>query len=331
MSVQRPLGNTGITVSGVGFGGWGIGGRTPGSTSYGDTDDGVSLAALRHAIDSGINFIDTAPAYGDGRSEELIGQAIKEFSRDRLVLASKAGVVHWAGEPDYSSEAISGSLEATLQRVQTDYLDLLQLHNAPLDLLRRRPEIIETLIRLQERGKIRAWGLSVKTPADGVDAIEAFSAPVIQANLNMLDTRAVSDGLLKKAVKCGTGIVARTPLCFGFLSGTITPDTRFPEGDHRQNWPREQILHWLNGAETVFGAISDDDGMSQAQNAVRFCLSLSGVSTVLPGILNPQEAEEHARAAAAGPLTCAAVDRILEINNKTDFFLPRADAGSPEP
>tara|TARA_R110000868_G_scaffold4155_49_gene25665 strand:+ start:1680 stop:2675 length:996 start_codon:yes stop_codon:yes gene_type:complete len=330
MAMQRVLGDTGIIVSGVGFGGWGIGGRTEGTTSYGDTDDATSLAALRRALDAGIIFIDTAPAYGDGRSETLIGQAIADYPRDQVVLASKAGVAHWTGQPDYTPANIVASLDATLRRLNVDYLDLLQLHNAPLDTLRRRPDILETLNRLEEQGKTRSWGLSVKTPSEGVTAIEEFSAPVIQANLNMLDTRAVSDGLLSTALAHNTGVIARTPLCFGFLSGFITAETRFPYGDHRNNWPREQVLHWLEGVETVFAAIAQDEGYSRAQNAVRFCLSLPGVSTVLPGIMFPAEADEHAQACLAGPLPQDAVDQILKINEETDFFLPLADTGGNE-
>lgn len=328
--MQRVLGNTGILVSGVGFGSWGIGGRTEGTTSYGDTDDATSLAALRRALDTGITFVDTAPAYGDGRSEKLIGQAVAGFPRDKVVLASKAGVAHWTGQPDYSPATIIASLDATLERMGVDYIDLLQLHNAPLDTLRHRPEVLGTLNRLEEQGKIKSWGLSVKTPSEGVTAIEEFSAPVIQANLNMLDTRAVSDGLLSTALEHNTGIIARTPLCFGFLSGSITADTRFPDGDHRNNWSREQVLHWLRGAEMVFDAIAEDEGYSRAQNAIRFCLSLPGVSTVLPGIMFPAEADDHAQACLAGPLAPDAVDQILKINEETDFFLPHANTRRDE-
>lgn len=324
MDTQRVLGKTGIPVSAVGFGGWGIGGRTEGGTSYGDTDDATSLAALRHAIEAGITFIDTAPAYGDGRSERLIGQAAADFPREDLVLASKAGVARWSGEPDYSPAAIIASLDATLQRMNLDYLDLLQLHNPPLETLRDNLEIIETLNYLSQEGKIRSWGLSVKTPAEGVAAIEEFATPVIQVNLNMLDIRALSDGLLSAALANETGVIARTPLCFGFLSGSISANTRFGDGDHRNNWSREQVLRWLKGAEMVFDAIVDDGGYSRAQNAIRFCLSLQGISTVLPGIMLPAEADEHARAGSAGPLDRATVDRILKINRETEFFLPPA-------
>lgn len=325
MSTERTLGDTGIKVSGVGFGGWGIGGRTAGPTSYGSTDDSVSLAALRCAIELDITLIDTAPAYGDGRSERLIGTAAADYPRDRVVLASKTGISGWSDRADFSASGIFTSVDQTLRRMQTDYLDLLQLHNAPPEELRARPEIIGSLERLRELGKIRTWGMSVKNPAEGVVAIEEFSAPVVQANLNMLDTRAITNGLLSAALAHGTGIIARTPLCFGFLSGSITPETRFTEGDHRNNWSRRQVLRWLDGAERVFGALGDDGGSNRAQNAVRFCLSIAGVSTVLPGIMSPAEAEDHASAAAAGPLDAESVARILQINEETDFFLPPDD------
>ena len=133
----RPLGKTGLIVSEIGFGAWGIGGRTVGTTSYGDTDDAMSLAALRRARECGISFFDTSAAYGNGHSEELIGQAF-EGSRTSIVIATKAGYDSWDRPPDFSPAAITVSAEASLRRLRTDYIDLLQLHNASWRCWRRR-------------------------------------------------------------------------------------------------------------------------------------------------------------------------------------------------
>jgi len=130
----RSLGRTGLVVSEIGFGAWGIGGRTVSQTSYGDTDDRTSLAALARAHDCGITFFDTSAAYGNGHSEELIGEALAGV-RHKAVLATKAGYEAWDRPPDFSAAAIVASTERSLGRLRTDYLDLLLLHNAPLDVL----------------------------------------------------------------------------------------------------------------------------------------------------------------------------------------------------
>ena len=115
----RALGRTGLSVSEIGFGAWGIGGRTVGTTSYGDTDDRTSVAALRAALDAGITFFDTSAAYGNGHSEELIGQAFKG-SRAKMIVATKAGYEAWDRPPDFSAAAITASIEASLRRLDSD-------------------------------------------------------------------------------------------------------------------------------------------------------------------------------------------------------------------
>src|SRR6266567_241709 len=142
----RPLGKTGLQVSEIGFGAWGIGGRTVEQTSYGDTDDRTSLAALERALERGITFFDTSAAYGDGHSEELIGRAVRGV-RSRVVITTKAGYDSWDRPPDFSPRAIAASTERSLLRLGTDYLDLLQLHNPPCEVL-TAPEVREELARL---------------------------------------------------------------------------------------------------------------------------------------------------------------------------------------
>ena len=157
----RPLGKTGLTVSEIGFGAWGIGGRTSGTTSYGDTDDRTSLAALGRALDSGITFFDTSAAYGDGHSEALIGRAFGGC-RDKVVIATKAGYESWDRPPDFSADAVVASTEKSLARLRSDYVDLLQLHNPTSEVLGDE-RLREALARLKAAGKIRAWGVSAKS------------------------------------------------------------------------------------------------------------------------------------------------------------------------
>jgi len=314
----RALGRTGLSVSEIGFGAWGIGGRTVGTTSYGDTDDATSLAALRRALECGITFFDTSAAYGDGHSEELIGQAFAG-QRSRVVIATKAGYESWNRPPDFSADAIAASIGRSLARLRTDYIDLLQLHNPPAEALgdRRLPE---ALARLQAEGKIRAWGVSAKSPADAIEALVTFGAPVVQANFNMMDVRVLDSGLLAEVERRGAGFIGRTPLCFGFLAGTIGRDTLFAPGDHRLGWSRAQLDNWIDGASDLLKAVNASPGRQATQAALRFSLA-QPVSTVIPGILTAAEAEENAAASEAGPLPAEAVAAVLDINRQRQFFV----------
>jgi aryl-alcohol dehydrogenase-like predicted oxidoreductase len=320
----RPLGRTGLTVSEIGFGAWGIGGRTVGTTSYGDTDDATSLAALTRALDRGITFFDTSSAYGNGHSEALIGQAF-EGVRQRVVIATKAGYESWDRPPDFSPGAIVKSAEGSLARLRSDYIDLFQLHNPPADVL-ASDDVREALGGLQKSGKIRAWGVSAKSPAEAIEALDVAAPAAIQANFNMMDVRAVGSGLLDKAAACGVGFIGRTPLCFGFLTGAIQRDTRFPPGDHRLGWAREQLDNWIDGASELLSAVSAGPGAEGAQSALRFCLAFPAITTIIPGILTPAEAEENARASDRGPLSGEAVEAVLEINRRRRFFVDRPRA-----
>ena len=315
----RPLGRTGLVVSEIGFGAWGIGGRTIGQTSYGDTDDRTSLAALARAFDSGITFFDTSGAYGDGQSEELIGRAL-EGVRAEVILATKSGYEAWDRPPDFSPSSLAASVERSLERMRTDRIDLLQLHNPAPDVL-RQPEVQEALSRLVEAGKILTWGVSAKGPGEALEALRLCDVPVIQANFNMMDVRAVTTGLLDEVARRQAGFIARTPLCFGFLSGAIGHEAVFPPGDHRNGWPRAQLDNWIDGATELLAAVSASQGISGVQSALRFCLSFPAVSCVIPGILTPREAEEDSAASALGALPDAAVAAVMAINRQRQFFL----------
>lgn len=308
----RDLGRTGLRVSSIGFGAWGIGGFVPGA-SYGHTDDSVSRRALARALERGIVFFDTAPPYGDGHSESLLGEFVAGLpaaDADRVVIATKAGQVRFADPVDFSPAAIRASVEASLRRLRRPAIDLLQLHNPTPDLLAARPEILGCLADLRREGAIRAWGVSTKTPAEALRCVREFDAPVVQANFNLLDHRAVDCGLFDEARTRGTGVIVRTPLAFGFLSGAVAPDTVFPEGDHRRLWSRERLDSWSQAARDFAGAIAARDGQSLAQIALRFCVSRPEVSTAIPGILTPAEADANAFAGAAGPLSAQDLSRI---------------------
>jgi aryl-alcohol dehydrogenase-like predicted oxidoreductase len=319
----RALGRTGLQVSEIGFGAWGIGGRTVGTTSYGDTDDRTSLAALRRALERGITFFDTSSAYGDGHSERLIGEAFAA-RRDQVVIATKAGYESWDKAPDFSPAAVTASAEASLRRLRTDYIDLFQLHNPPSEALRSL-ELREAMTGLRKAGKIRAWGISAKGPAEAMEALTTLDAAVVQANFNMMDVRAL-DGLLQEAERRQAGFIGRTPLCFGFLSGTIAKDAVFPPGDHRLGWSRAQLDNWIEGAADLLAAVNATPGVDGARSALQFCLAFPAISTVIPGILTPDEVDANAHASVVGALPHEAVEAVLEINRRRQFFVTRPRA-----
>lgn len=317
----RPLGNTGITVSEIGFGSWGIGGlTTDGPFSYGKTDDAVSLKAIHRALDLGITFFDTSNIYGYGHSEELLGDAFSR-QRDNVVIASKVGFLKhggsWNLEPNYVRE----ELDKTLKRLRTDYLDLYQVHSAPISLFEEYPEYVETFKSLKQEGKIRAYGYSVKNPGDALRAIEHFGFETIQVNFSMIDERALECGIFDLAEKKKVGIIARTPFCFGFLTGTVK-DLNFSKDDHRSTWPKEQLDLWLRAPE-LFRPLRERKGWIASELALAFCLGFKETSSVIPGILTDVEAEANARASDLPKLTPEELKEIIDIYKKHSFFIKK--------
>lgn len=326
----RQLGATGISVSEIGFGALGIGGISADIASYGPSDDRESLAALRRAYDLGITFYDTSPDYGGGHSEELIGQAFRG-KRNRVVIASKVGFVSLTRPNDEAAireslmpSRIRQTLEGTLRRLGSDYLDLLQFHSPPLGVLRSMPEIFGTLDELAREGKIRAFGISLRSPQDGIAAISEFSAPVLQVNFNMIDQRAWENGLLDLAAEHQVGVIARTPFNYGFLTGKYS-QTSFDPRDHRSRWPGGQLAFWVQ-APDLFRPIAERAGRTLTGLALRFCLAPPAVATVIPGMQRVTEADENV-AAASEPLTAEDLAAIREIYRGREFFIRSPGGG----
>ena len=315
----RQLGDSGIRISEIGFGTWGVGGATPGATSYGRTDDSVSRNALSAAADLGINFFDTANVYGDGHSEELIGKVFAG-RREKIVIATKAGFSKFGALSDYSPPAIRASLEGSLKRLNTDYVDVIQLHNADPVMLTEHPEIVTELHRLRDSGLIRAFGFSLKSPEDGALAM-ALGCNIIQINFSMLDMRALHCGLISAAEHCGVSVVARTPLCFGFLSGKLNAKTKFSKDDHRSRWSMSQLAKWIDGAEALFDVMPDQNSSTRSQLALRFCLSFKSVSTVIPGMLTAEEVFENSFSSDLGPLSEKEIIELEKVYSLLDLSL----------
>jgi aryl-alcohol dehydrogenase-like predicted oxidoreductase len=295
----RKLGNTGITVSDIGFGGWAIGGAAEGSGTpfgWGRTNDDESLAAIRRARELGVTFFDTADSYGFGRSESLLGIVLSRRRQD-VVIATTVGIVRDAEgklRKDFSRGHILHAVDGSLKRLRTDYIDLLQLHNPTLDEL-RRDDIHEAMDRLQEVGKIRFWGVSVHTPEEGIEVVNKGWGYTLQVLFNVLN-QAPADELFPLAHKKGYGVIARVPLASGLLSGKFRPDTVFSKDDVRQNFltPKrlEEVMPRVDEAKSIIGGTA----RSLAEGSLRFVLANECVSTAIPGAKNVRQVEMNASA-----------------------------------
>ena len=309
----RSLGSSSINVSILGFGAWGIGGRTPGATSYGETDDAVSRRALHEALEHGITFFDTASVYGDGHSEELIGECFKD-RRHEVVIATKGGITKSFRGYDFSASALRASLEGSLRRLRTDYVDLFQLHNAGSNVVLGHPDIGDALNRFLEEGKIRAYGFSTPSPQEAVALLDFPNTASFQVNCNLLDWRAVDLGLFRRAFAQNISIIARTPLAFGILTETITNDTIFGADDHRSRWSRDKIAVWLEAADALFSTIAHGGYReSRTATALRFCLSFDAVTTVIPGMMSPEDVRANVAACKQGSLDLSLIRCIERI------------------
>jgi aryl-alcohol dehydrogenase-like predicted oxidoreductase len=319
----RDLGKTGIKVSEIGFGCWAIGGNTYGQ-SYGPTSDKESTDALNKAVDLGLNFFDTADVYGRGHSEELLGKTLKG-KRDRLVIATKVGADFYqgAGFQTFTEEYIRFALEKSLLRLKTDYIDVYQLHNPPLRLLNRE-DLYEPLKQLKEEGKIRAWGVSVFTPVEGMTALNVGKPDCLQVTYNIFSFRPEQQ-LFHRAFELGCAIIAREPLANGFLTGKYESHPQFGPGDFRRNWPVEHIQARSDAARKL--AFLDNSKLtgrqqrSLGQAAIKYTLSDRAVSTAIVGMKTVEQVEENLAASGKPSLTLAEIQLIGKLQN-SGFQLP---------
>lgn len=295
----RELGRTGWQVSTVSFGAWAIGG------TWGTVDDQESLAALHRALDLGVNFFDTADVYGDGRSERLLARLRRE-RRETFYVATKAGRrlnPHTAG--GYQRENLTAFVERSLKNLETETLDLLQLHCPPTEVY-YTPEVFGVLDDLTRQGKIRYYGVSVERVEEGLKAIEYPGVQSIQIIFNLLRQRP-RELFFSEAQRRRVGILARLPLSSGLLAGKMTRATTFPTDDHRtfnrqgESFNRGETF---SGVDFEIGLQFVEElrslvpaGMTLAEFALRWILMFEAVTCSIPGAKRPAQVEENARAA----------------------------------
>jgi aryl-alcohol dehydrogenase-like predicted oxidoreductase len=284
------LGRTGLRVSDIGFGAMTIGGEI-----FGATDDGESLCALNRALDLGMNFIDTADAYGRGHSEELIAKLLKT-RRQEVVLATKGGNQFTVrqGLRNFDPDYITSALEHSLKRLQTDTIDLYQLHNPSQEVM-RRGEIFERLDRLKHEGKIRFYGVSIEKTADGIVAVETGKPDTLQVVYNILH-QDPEEQLFPLAQRENIGIIARVPLERGALSGRFQSAAGFADTDWRKGvFPDDQLAP-VNAAVAKLQFLVKGDVPNLAHAALRFILSHPAVSAIIPGIRTVRQVEDNVAA-----------------------------------
>ena len=302
---RRKMGRTDLSISEIGFGAWQIGGDL-----WGPVDDGESVAALKRAIDLGINFFDTAAVYGNGRSEKLLGRALRESGLKDAVILTKipSTARQWPPDPDtpadeaFPAHHIRSSVERSLKNLGRERVDVVLLH-VWLDAWTDAGEWHVALEALKSEGKIGHHGISVNTFRSGsvVRAVRRKRTEIVEVVHNIFE-QAPEDKLYPAATAAGCGIIARVPLDESSLTGRLTPATKFHKGEFRERYfagdrlgrtvDRVEKLRWL----------VPDHAPTLTDAALRYCLSHDAVSSVIPGMRSVAQVEQNVEASARGAL-----------------------------
>jgi aryl-alcohol dehydrogenase-like predicted oxidoreductase len=314
----RELGRTGWKVSAISFGAWAIGG------TWGTVSDRESLAALHSALDHGVNFFDTADVYGDGRSERLLAQLRRE-RKEEFHIATKAGRrldPHVA--EGYNRKNLTAFVERSLKNLETEALDLLQLHCPPTEVF-YMPEVFSVLDDLKQAGKLQHYGVSVEKVEEALKAIEYPNVQTVQIIFNIFRQRP-KELFFAEALRRKVGILARVPLSSGMLTGKFTKDSRFEKDDHRafnregESFDRGETF---SGLDYDIGLQAVDElrplvpsGMSMSQMALRWILMFPAVTCAIPGGKRVDQVSENVKAADLPPLPDETMSSIESIYNQ---------------
>jgi aryl-alcohol dehydrogenase-like predicted oxidoreductase len=301
----RPIPRLGRDASVVGLGCWQLGG------DWGSVDEQDALAVLHAAVDSGITFLDTADVYGDGRSESLIGRFLAERTDVPLLVATKMGRradPHVASA--YTLESFRDWTDRSRRNLGTDTLDLVQLHCPPEPVF-ADDRVFDALDTLVAEGRVRGYGVSVETADQALAAIARPHVASVQIILNVFRRKPLEQ-VLPAAEEAGVGVIARVPLASGLLSGRYDQNTRFAADDHR-SYNRQgeafDVGETFSGVPYEVGVAAarqvarlTPDGVTPAQLALRWVVDQQGVTTVIPGARNAEQARANAAAASVPPL-----------------------------
>jgi aryl-alcohol dehydrogenase-like predicted oxidoreductase len=315
----RDLGQTGLLVSEISLGTWAFGG------DWGTVSEDDAYAALNRAVDLGVNLLDTADVYGDGRSEKLIGRLLKDRPNDEILVATKAGRRLDPHTPEgYDFDNLSAFVERSLKNLGVEALDLLQLHCPPTEVY-RQDSTFEALDRLKESGKVRNYGVSVEKVEEARMALDYAGVATVQIIFNVFRQKPAEE-FFPLAEERNVGILARVPLASGLLSGKMRSDRAFTEDDHR-NFNREGQAfdrgETFSGVDFETGLLAAEElkqlvpeGNTLAQFALRWILMYPAVSCAIPGGKNISQVEDNVAAAEMPPLSEEIMQRAREIYDR---------------
>jgi aryl-alcohol dehydrogenase-like predicted oxidoreductase len=294
----RELGNTGVMVSEVGFGGNRLG------ESYAGDQHWVSL--IRHAADLGVNLYDTSESYGWGRSEEMLGKALG--NRDDVLIASKMGRIRETDEPEFSAARMATTVEASLKRLQRDVIDIYQLHSPSREAMERF-DWAEGMATLKAAGKIRFAAVAVSSEADAIWLMEQDLVEVLQITYNIFHTRP-EEGLFALAAERGTGLMCRMPMARGVLTGKFRPGDEVDPG-HRATLDGDRMWENVRRAEDL-RALGEAYPGGMTRMALHFALTPAAVSAIIPGARSIEQLEENVAASNGKGLPAGVLERIAE-------------------
>ena len=314
----RTLGRTGWKISEISFGAWAIGG------TWGTVNDKESLAALHKALDLGVNFFDTADVYGDGRSERLLAKLKKERGEE-FHIATKAGRrldLHTA--EGYNQKNLTSFIERSLKNLNTEAIDLLQLHCPPTAVY-YNPEVFDVLDNLVKEGKLLNYGVSVEKVEEALKAIEFPNVKTVQIIFNMFRQRP-ADLFFEQAKKKPVGVLARVPLSSGMLTGKFKKDSKFEDDDHRKfnrNGEDFDKGETFSGVDYDLSLKAVDElktfcpkGMTLTQFALKWILMFDAVTCAIPGAKRESQTAENVSASDLPSLSQKTMDDVKSIYNK---------------
>lgn len=311
----REFGRTGWKVSTVSFGAWAIG------ADWGQVEKSDAIAALHTALDEGINLFDTADVYGDGRSEKLLAQLKKERSEDFYIITKAGRRLNPHSADGYNRENLNRFVERSLKNLETETIDLVQLHCPPTEVY-YRPEVFGILDDMVQTGKIRYYGVSVEKVEEALKAIEYPGVQSVQIIFNIFRQRP-SELFFAEAIRRKVGILARVPLSSGMLTGKFSKHSTFTSDDHRQynrHGEAFDVGETFSGVDFNLSLDAVEKlrelvpvGVTLAQFALRWILMFEAVSCCIPGAKNPQQARDNARAAELPALSTDIMATVNEI------------------
>ncbi len=305
----------------LGLGCWGFSGD-----SYGPISEDNVLAILNLAFDLGINYYDTSDSYGEGRSESLLGKFIKRIgaNRNKIKISTKGGLLPhktFYMPTNFSASYISNCINTSLKRLNTDRIDIYNLHSPNVNEINNNDELLRSLEERKRQGDIAEIGVSARSPRDAVELAKFFNFDSVQVNYNLIDQR-IKDDFEFVEIYSKKRVTARTPFAFGYLIGSVPIDkSLLTENDHRKKWDKEQINLW-NSAIEKFSRFRQENQLTEVECALLFAMSEEIVDHVIPGMMSTEQLLENINAAKKNKFTLTQLNEVREIYSNTNWFIP---------